>query len=117
MPYVDPERFKRFEQFVSRHVAAFAAAAASGFSARGKGVVVYSPSDDRFEGTLPAVTLSYKTQAEIEAVQGDNRDELIQGFLERYEPPAEAIFAAIYRDHTYDVTRAKLHRSPQQPPS
>lgn len=117
MPYVDPERFKRFEQFISRHVMAFAAAAKSGFSSRGKGAVIYSPPDDRFEGTLPAIPLSYKTQAEIEAAQGDTRDELIQGILERYQPPAEAIFVAFYRDQTYDITRATLHQSPTQPPS
>lgn len=111
MAYVDPERFKRFEQFISRHVVAFATAASRGFSSRGKGAVIYNAPDDRFEGILPSVPLQYRTKAEIDAAQGNNRDELIQGLLERYQPPAEAIFVAIYRDQTYDVTRAKVHRT------
>src|SRR4051812_5143752 len=108
MAFVDPERFKRFEQFLSRHVKAFAAAASRGFSTRGKGVVIYYPLDDRFEGTLPAVPLEYKTQAEIDAAQGETRDELMQGILERYQPPGEAVCVAIYRDQTYDVSRIVL---------
>jgi hypothetical protein len=117
MPFVNPERFKRFELFISRHAVAFASAAASGFSSRGKGAVIYYALDDRFEGTLPALPLEYKTKSEIDEAQGQTRDELIQGLLERYQPPTEALFVAIYRDQTYDITRVSMHRSPQQPPS
>ncbi len=116
MPYVDPERFKRFEQFISRHAIAFAKAANAGFSAKGKGAVIYYPQDDRFEGILPAVPLQYRTKSEIDAAQAETRDELIQGLLERYQPPAEGLFVAIYRDQTYDITRATLPTPPPQPP-
>ena len=48
MAFVDPERFKRFEQFVTRHVAAFADAARRGFTARGPGAVIYRAPDGDF---------------------------------------------------------------------
>jgi len=115
MAFVDPERFKRFEQFLSRHIAAFAAAASRGYTARGKGAVIYRPADDRFEGTLPSLRLEYKTKSEIDAAQGDTRDELIQGILDRYQPPGEAVFVAIYQDQTYDVSRAVLSTTNQPP--
>jgi hypothetical protein len=116
MAFVDPARFKRFEQFIARHAGAFATAANRGFASKGRGAVVYSPLDDRFEGTFPAVPLQYKTQWEINAAQGDKRDELLQGLLERYQPPDEAVFVAVYRDLTYDITRVTMQRSPQPPP-
>ena len=52
--------------------------------------------------------------ADIDAAQGGERDELIQGMLERYQPPAEALFVAIYPDMSYDVTRVVL-RPPTAP--
>ena len=109
MAFVDPERFERFEQFLSRHVMAFAAAASRGYLARGRGAVIYRPPDDRFEGTLSALRLEYRTQTEIDAAQGETRDELIQGILERYQPPGEAVFVTVYPDKTYDVSRYPNH--------
>jgi len=115
MAFVDPERFKRFEQFLARHVTAFAAAAGRGYAARGKGAVIYRPADDRFEGTLTSLRLEYKTKSEIDAAQGETRDELIQGILDRYQPPGEAVFVAIYGDQTYDVSRVVLSSTGQPP--
>ena len=117
MPYVDPERFKRFEQFVNRHMRAFFAAAQRGFAERGPGVVLYRAPDDRFEGTLPVLRFEYKTRAEIEAAQSAKRDDLIQGMLERYQPPNEALIAATYPDNSYDVTRVILQAVPSGNPA
>jgi hypothetical protein len=116
MAYVDPERFKRFEQFVHRHLSAFAAAAQRGYAERGPGVVLYRAPDDRFEGMQPVIRFEYKTRAEIEAAQADARDDLIQGMLERYQPPGEALLAATYPDNSYDVTRVTLQAVPRENP-
>ena len=110
--FVDPERFKRFEQFFKGHLHVFADAAARGYARKGPGVLVYRPPDDRFEGTVTSLKFEYKTKAEIDAQQGATRDDLIQGMLERYQPPDEALFVAIYPDKTYDVSRVVLGRVP-----
>ena len=106
--YVDPERFKRFEQFFKRHLHIFADAAARGFVKKGPGVLIYRPPDDRFDGQVTSLKFEYKTRAEIEAAQAGQRDELIQGMLERYQPPGEAVLVAIYPDKTYDASRVVL---------
>jgi hypothetical protein len=117
MGHADPDRYKRFSQFLSRHVAAFAAAAAAGYAAKGKGAVVYHASHDRFGELLAGLRLDYVTSAEIDAAaRGGTRDELIQGILDRYEPPAEAVFVAIYPDRTYDVSRMLLGTGLRPPP-
>ena len=108
MAFVDPERFKRFEQFFTRHLAAFSAAAARGLADKGPGVLVYFAPDTHFEGRVTQLRFEYKSKAEIDAMHGDTRDELIQGMLERYQPPGEALFVAIYPDHTYDISRVVL---------
>src|SRR5690349_11029553 len=107
--YVDPERFKRFQAFLDRHLSAFVDAAGRSFQKKGPGVLIYRAPDDRFEGQLRTLTLEYKTKAEIEAAQGEQRDELIQGMLERYRPPGEALLVAIYPDHSYDISRVVIH--------
>jgi hypothetical protein len=106
--FVDPERFKRFEKFLSRHLPVFADAVGRAFASKGPGVLIYRPADDRFEGPVTQLKFEYKTRAEIEAAQADHRDELIQGLLERYQPPGEALFVAIYPDRSYDVSRVTL---------
>ena len=116
MAYVDPERFKRFEQFIARHARAFMTAAQRGFADRGPGVVVYRSPDDRFEGPVSVLRFEYKTKAEIESAQGDTRDELIQGMLERYRPPLEGLMVAIYPDQSYDVSRVTLQPVPRGNP-
>ena len=88
-----------------------------GFSSKGKGAVIYHAPDNRFEGTLDALPLQYMSQSEINAAQGETRDELLQGILDRHQPPREAVFIAIYEDNTYDVSRVTLSQSPPQPPS
>jgi hypothetical protein len=117
MGSVDPERYKRFSQFLSRHISAFAAAAARGYAARGKGAVIYHASHDRFGELLAGLRLEYVTNAEIGAAQAGKRDELIQGILDRYVPPGEAVFVVIYPDQTYDVSRIVLGEGLQAPPS
>jgi hypothetical protein len=117
MGYVDPERFKRFSQFLSRHISVFAAAAARGYAGKGKGAVIYRAPDDRFGGLLAGLRLEYAPKAQIDAAQGDTRDELLQGILDRYEPPGEAVFVAMYPDETYDVSRVTLGQGLQAPPS
>jgi hypothetical protein len=117
MAFVDPDRFKRFEQFLSRHSGAFAAAASGGYAAMGKGAVVYRPPDDRLEGTSAGLRLEYKAKSEIDAAQGATRDELIQGILDRYQPPGEGVFVAIYPDGTYDVSRVVMTQPGQAPPA
>src|SRR6266513_2567320 len=106
--FVDPERFKRFERFIARHLPVFADAAGRAFAAKGPGVLVYRAPDDRFEGPVTQLKFEYKTRAEIETAQSGHRDELIQGMLERYQPPGEALFVAIYPDKSYDVSRVVL---------
>lgn len=108
MDVVDPERFKRFQAFLQRHLSAFAEVAGRGFAMSGPGVVIYRAPDDRLEGQLPTLKLEYKTKAAIDSAQGETRDELIQGMLERYKPPGEALFVAIYPDRSYDVSRVIL---------
>jgi hypothetical protein len=109
MSYVDPERFKRFEQFLARYLVHFVDFSVRAFEAKGPGAVVYRPPDDRF-GPIAEMKLEYKTRADIEAAQAGQRDELIQGILERYRPPEEAVFVAIYPDRSYDVTRLVIRR-------
>lgn len=106
--FVDPERFKRFEQFFTRHLHVFADAAGRGFAAKGPGVLVYRAPDDQFGPGVTTLKFEYKTRAEIEAQQSGARDDLIQGLLERYQPPGEALFVAIYPDKSYDVSRVVL---------
>ena len=106
--YVDPERFKRFQQFLERHMAVFMDAARRSFAKKGPGVLVYRAPDDQFASEIRTLSFEYKTKAEIEAAQGDQRDELIQGMLERYKPPAEALLVAIYPDKSYDISRVVL---------
>jgi hypothetical protein len=109
--YVDPERFKRFQRFLQRHFSAFIDAAGRAFANRGPGVLIYRPHDDRFEGNVPVLSFEYKTRAEIEAAQAGERDELIQGMLERYQPPGEALLVAIYPDKSYDISRVVVRRT------
>ena len=106
--FVDPERFKRFQAFLNRHMSAFIDAANRSFQKKGPGVLIYRAPDDRFEGQLRTLTLEYKTKDEIDAAQGEQRDELIQGMLERYQPPVEALLVAIYPDRSYDISRVIL---------
>jgi hypothetical protein len=116
MPYVDPERFKRFEQFLSKHIGAFAKAAQRGYAEHGPGVLMYRAPDDRFDTDVHTFNFEYRTKASIEAVQADNRDDLIQGMLERYDPPNDVILVAVYPDNSYDVTRATLQAVPRPEP-
>ena len=106
--YVDPERFKRFQQFIERHMPVFLDAARRSFAKKGPGVLMYRAPDDQFAGEIRTLTFEYKTKAEIEAAQAGQRDELIQGMLERYNPPAEALLVAVYPDNSYDVSRVVL---------
>ena len=115
MAFVDPERFKRFEQFVTRHQRIFADAAGRGFSMKGPGVLIYYAPDGRFENTVGPLRFEYKTRAEIEKLHEGARDDLIQGMLERYQPPGEALFVAVYQDNTYDITRVVLASDPAAP--
>ena len=108
MAFIDRERFKRFEQFFTRHLHAFVVAAQQGYRTKGRGVLIYSAPDDRFEGNVRELRFDYKSQGEIEAMNQGTRDELVQGMLERYEPPGEAVFVALYRDNTYDISRVVL---------
>jgi hypothetical protein len=114
MAFVDPERFKRFEQFIMRHLAPLSEMAEHGFRVKGRGALVYRPPNDRFDAPVTGAKFEYKTKAEIDAAQGTDRDDLIQGMLERYQPPGEALFVAIYPDMSYDVTRVVL-RPPTTP--
>jgi len=113
--FVDPERFKRFQAFLNRHLSVLFDAASRSFQKKGPGALIYRAPDDRFEGQLRTLTLEYKTKAEIDAAQGEQRDELIQGMLERYQPPTEALFVAIYPDRSYDISRVILR--PGGPPA
>ena len=106
--FVDPQRFMRFERFFKRHLHVFADAAGKSYAKKGPGVLIYRPPDDLFEGPVTTLRFEYKTRAEIEAAQAGTRDDLIQGMLERYQPPGEALFVAIYPDKTYDVSRVTL---------
>jgi hypothetical protein len=110
MAFVDPDRFKRFEKFVLDNLRPFADAAAYGYNAKGKGVVVYMALDDQFTRPPGPLRFQYKTKAEIDAAHGDTRDDLLQGLLDRYQPPGEAVFLALYPDNTYDITRVALER-------
>jgi hypothetical protein len=114
MSYVDPERFKRFQSFLRTHVGAFAKAAQQGFKDHGPGVLLYRAPDDQFLTPVREFRFEYKTKAAIEAAQAGNRDELIQGMLERYSPPDEVILAAVYPDSSYDVTRVSIQAVPMQ---
>ena len=110
MGFVDPERFKRFQQFLSSRMVVFADAAQRGFAAKGPGVVIYNAPDDRFDPATREVRLQYRSKADIDAVHAQTRDELLQGVLDLYQPPNEAVFLAIYPDNTYDVSRVVLRR-------
>lgn len=116
MAYVDPERFKRFQSFLRTHIGAFAKAARQGFQDHGPGVLLYRAPDDQFDKPVREFRFEYKTKAGIEAAQADNRDDLIQGMLERYNPPDEVILAAVYPDTSYDVTRVSIQAVPVQGP-
>jgi hypothetical protein len=113
--FVDPERFKRFQQFLDRHMSVFVDASSRAFAKKGPGVLIYRAPDDRFEGEIRTLSLEYKTKAEIEAAQKDQRDELIQGMLERYMPPAEALLVAIYPDKSYDISRVVIRPGGPKP--
>ena len=114
--FVDPERYKRFQEFFKRHLHVFADAAARGFTKKGPGVLIFRAPDDRFDA-VTSLKFEYKTKAEIDAAQAGARDELIQGMLERYQPPGEAVFVAIYPDKTYDASRVVLGMTPGGPAS
>ena len=116
MSYVDPERFKRFQSFLRTHIGAFAKAANQGYKDLGPGVLLYRAPDDQFAAPVTEFRFEYKTKAAIEAAQSGNRDELIQGMLERYNPPDEVILAAVYPDNSYDVTRVSIQPVPVQGP-
>ena len=111
MAFVDPERFKRFEQFVNRYITPLADAAGRGFAAMGPGVLIYYAPDDKFEGPVKEMRIEYRTKAQIDAAHANNRDELLQGMLDRYQPPGEVVILAIYPDNTYDITRAVVTRA------
>jgi hypothetical protein len=118
MAFVDPERFKRFEQFLTRHLGVFVQAAEKAYSMKGPGILIYHAPDDRFDGSPREFKFQYKTKTEIDTSHAGARDELLQGMLDRYQPPGEALFLAIYPDNTYDITRASVRReekSPQPP--
>jgi hypothetical protein len=114
MSEVDPDRFNRFEAFLFQHVHAFVKAAREGYADHGPGVLVFRPPDDRFDGpaTGTAPQFEYKSSTEIEAAQARVRDVLIQGLLERYQPPREALIAAVYPDRSYDVSRVVIESAP-----
>ena len=116
MAFVDPERFKRFERFITRHLGPLSEMADHGFKAKGRGALVYRPPNDQFNTPVAGAKFEYKTKDQIDSAQGNERDELIQGMLERYQPPGEALFVAIYPDMSYDVTRIVL-RPPTAPPN
>ena len=54
--YVDPERFKRFQDFLNRHMSAFVDAASRSFQKKGPGVIVYRAPYDLFDGQLRTLT-------------------------------------------------------------
>lgn len=110
MAFVDPERFKRFEQFFTRHLKAFLETASRGFAAKGPGAVVYQAPDGNFDQPVSVLRLQYRAKSELDAMQTGARDELIQGMLDRYQPPGEAVLVALYPDNTYDVTRVVIQR-------
>lgn len=110
MAFVDPERFKRFEQFFTRHLKAFLETASRGFVAKGPGAVVYQAPDGKFDQPVPVLRLQYRAKSEIDAMHAGARDELIQGMLDRYQPPGEAVLVALYQDNTYDVTRVVIQQ-------
>ena len=117
MAFVDPERFKRFEQFVAAHLRVFADAAGRGYAKLGPGVLIYNAPDDRFDPPTGPFRFEYKSKAEIDALHATARDELLQGMLERYKPPGEALLVAIYPDLSYDVTRVVLRPAAGSPPA
>ena len=108
MAFVDPERFKRFERFITRHLGPLSEMAEHGFKAKGRGVLFYRPPNDQFDTPVAGAKFEYKTQAQIETAQSGERDELIQGMLERYKPPGEALLVAIYPDKSYDISRVVI---------
>ena len=110
MAFVDPDRFKRFEQFVTQHLRAFADAANHGYAAKGKGVLIYTSLDDKFSRPAGPLRFQYKSKDEVDAAHQGRRDDLLQGMLDRYQPPGEAVFLALYPDNTYDITRVVLQR-------
>lgn len=110
MAFVDPERFKRFEQFFTRHLKAFLETASRGFVAKGPGAVVYQAPDGNFDQPVPVLRLQYRSKSEIEAMNPGVRDDLIHGMLERYQPPGEAVLVALYPDNTYDVSRVVIQQ-------
>ena len=110
MAFVDPERFKRFEQFLSRHMRVFVDASTRAYSMKGPGVLIYNAPDDQFGAPVGPLQFQYKTKAEVDAAHEGARDEMLQGMLERYQPPGEALFLAIYRDNTYDLSRVVIQR-------
>jgi hypothetical protein len=117
MAFVDPDRFKRFEQFVTQHLRAFAEAAGHGYATKGKGVLIYTTLDDKFSRPGGPLRFQYKTKAEIDAALEGQRDDLLQGILDRYQPPGEAVFLALYPDNTYDITRVGIERVPAGGPA
>lgn len=108
MPFVDPDRFKRFEQFVTRNQRILAESAARGFASKGPGVVIYYAPSDRYDEPENILRFQYKTKVEIDAMHQGARDELLQGILDRYQPPGEAVIIAVYQDNTYDITRVVI---------
>ena len=107
MGFVDPARFRRFEQFLGRYLRHFAEAARRGFAEKGPGLLIYYAPDDQF-AEANQLRLEYKTKAEVDELHAGSRDDLVQGILERYQPPDEAAIIAIYPDNTYDISRVVL---------
>lgn len=116
MAFVDPERFKRFERFVTRHILTLADLANKAFAKVGPGALVYRAANDKFDAPIKGTRFEYMTRAQVEAAQAGVRDELLQGMLERYQPPREALIVAIYPDESYDVTRVVLRPPGEAPP-
>ena len=112
MAFVDRERFKRFEQFLAKHIRVFADAAGHGYSRKGPGVLIYNAPDDRFDPPTGPFRFDYKSKSEIDTLHQAARDEMLQGMLDRYKPPAEAVFLAIYPDNTYDISRVVITVTP-----
>ena len=115
MAFVDPERFKRFEKFVSLNLPALAGAAGRGFRSKGPGVLILYAPNDRFEGGTAPLHTDYKSKAEIDVMHEGARDELVQGMLERYNPASEVVILAMYPDNTYDISRVVLQPPGQRP--
>ena len=116
MGFVDRERYNRFEQFLAKHLRVFVDGATRGFEARGPGVLVYHAPDDQFNAPTGPLRFDYHPKTQVDAAHQSRRDELLQGMLDRYQPPGEAVIVAIYPDNTYDITRVVIQRTEANAP-